>query len=101
MPPRKRGNIKREKLINDLIEPVQELLVILYGSVEGFVSAKNVHALEPYILRYEKNCGYRDQVELQMNEMNLKILTDDPAVEMYSYLEYYVNNLDEFKALDL
>lgn len=94
-------SLERADLLNELIEPVQQLLIKLYGSTEKFVNASNIHLLEPYILRYEKICGEKTQVLSLSEEMNIQIHTDDPAVEMYNYLNHLVEHPEEIKILGI
>ena len=87
--------LERETLINSLSVPVQQLIINLYGSIDDFVKTKKVDPLEEYILRFDKYCGYEDHVESISREMNISLKTQEPALELYNYLNYLTTNKKE------
>jgi hypothetical protein len=60
----------------------------LYGGVKTFIKAKEPKALERYIIRFSRECGYYEQMISLATELRLTLVSDEPAIEVYDSLDY-------------
>ena len=85
----------RKNIYDSLQDMNKELVIILYGSVVKFIKAKNIHPLETYILRYDTYMGIENDIISLSIDLNCQLTTNEPSLEMYTYLLWMVENPDQ------
>lgn len=83
--------LKRAKRFKELKEVNQKLLLGIYGSKHGYLTANERDPLEQYILEFDNIMGYNYEVRRLAGILHIGVPYDaDPSIYFYTYLENYI-----------